>query len=293
MHFKFLSIAGLLAILVSFSTIGLADEPTVNSKTSKPFHAGERLIYSLKWGPFSVGEAVLEVLNENTLFEEPAYHIRFSVRTNKFADNFYKVRTQIETFPSTDMERSLHYRADQSEGKREKSFSVMMDWDQQLITRVENGKTLESLKPAEPMHDPLSVLFYFRTIELFEGAILPLPATDGKKMIHVDAEVSELESIRVPAGRFETFRVQPKMKDLGGVFRKSKDAALNIWFSADERRIPVRLKSKVRVGSFMANLKRIEQFTPEGIGAKEIADKREEIEKVFSEALSQAQEDPS
>lgn len=260
-----------LAFLAIFGAIAaqLSAEPEVPEASasvapvSLPFQPGERLVYSLKWGIFVVGEATLEVLNDTQAFGEPGYHIRFNVTTNSFADKFYKVRTKIETFPSKDMARSLHYRTDQREGDRMKSFAVMMDWESGQITRVENGEVLEPLSPEGPMHDPLSILFYFRTASLEENTLIPLPATDGKKLISVDAKVGRKDRIKVPAGKFSAYRVQPNMKDLGGVFRKSKNAALDIWFTDDEKRIPVRLKSKVRVGSFRADLKRIETFEPE------------------------------
>ena len=38
------------------------------------------------------------------------------------------------------------------------------------------------------------------------------------------------------------------------VFKKSKKAKIQIWLTADDRRIPVRIKSKVVVGSFVADL---------------------------------------
>jgi hypothetical protein len=44
------------------------------------------------------------------------------------------------------------------------------------------------------------------------------------------------------------------MKDVKGVFEKSKDAKMFIWVTADERRMLVKLKSKVVVGSFVAEL---------------------------------------
>ena len=39
-----------------------------------------------------------------------------------------------------------------------------------------------------------------------------------------------------------------------GVFKKSKDASIQIWVTADENRIPLRLKSKVVVGNFIGEL---------------------------------------
>ena len=44
------------------------------------------------------------------------------------------------------------------------------------------------------------------------------------------------------------------MEHIGGVFKKSKGAKLQIWVTSDERRIPVKIKSKVSVGSFVAEL---------------------------------------
>ena len=264
-------------------------EPT--QEPEPPFSAGERLVYKLRWGLINVGEATLTILNENTLFGEPAYHINFKVETNDFADKFYKVRTNIETFPTKDMQRSMHYRSDQKEGKRHKNFTVSMDWENMSITRLENGKLRDPLVPEGPMHDPLSILFYFRTIELFEGAELPLPATDGKKLINMNAKVVEKKTQRVPAGKFETHRVQPNLKDLGGVFHKSKDAALEIWFTTDERRIPVKLKSKVRVGSFTASLKRIEKIDPVGYTEEDAQKFLEEMDKAFEEATAGKEEE--
>jgi len=48
--------------------------------------------------------------------------------------------------------------------------------------------------------------------------------------------------------------LEPNLKDIGGVFEKSKDAKISIWVTADHRRIPVMIKSKVIVGSFVGEL---------------------------------------
>jgi len=56
--------------------------------------------------------------------------------------------------------------------------------------------------------------------------------------------------------------VEPDLQHIGGVFEKSKDAKLKIWVTADKRRIPVKVKSKVRVGSFVAELISAEGIVP-------------------------------
>jgi len=50
--------------------------------------------------------------------------------------------------------------------------------------------------------------------------------------------------------------VVPDMKNLSGVFKKSPKGILRVWYSADNRRIPIKISSKVVVGSFTAQLLR-------------------------------------
>jgi hypothetical protein len=62
------------------------------------------------------------------------------------------------------------------------------------------------------------------------------------------------EILDTPFGPLDCFRVEPETRDLGGVFKKSDDARIEMWFTADERRIPVRIRSKVVVGHFSLEL---------------------------------------
>ena len=72
------------------------------------------------------------------------------------------------------------------------------------------------------------------------------------KMIKV--RTGKVEKIWVPAGTYKAIGTVPEMKDLSGVFKKSPDGVLRIWYSADSLKIPVKISSKVIVGSFNARL---------------------------------------
>ena len=62
--------------------------------------------------------------------------------------------------------------------------------------------------------------------------------------------------------QWDTWLVEPDLSQIKHVFEKNPHARLQIWVTADERRIPVKLQSKIAVGSFTAELVRIE--TPGG-----------------------------
>ena len=67
------------------------------------------------------------------------------------------------------------------------------------------------------------------------------------------------ETITIDDKTYDTFVVEPDLKDVGGVFRKSPDAKMFLWLTADHRRIPVRIESEVAVGSFIGELVSISQ----------------------------------
>jgi len=69
-----------------------------------------------------------------------------------------------------------------------------------------------------------------------------------------EATVIKREKITVADRTYDTFLVEPDLKHIGGVFEKSKKAKLEIWVTADTQKIPVKIKSKVIVGSFVAEL---------------------------------------
>jgi hypothetical protein len=52
--------------------------------------------------------------------------------------------------------------------------------------------------------------------------------------------------------------MEPELKEIGGLFKKSKNAKIQLWVTADERRLPVKIASKVSVGSFIGELMTIE-----------------------------------
>jgi hypothetical protein len=75
---------------------------------------------------------------------------------------------------------------------------------------------------------------------------------DGK-VYRLRAHVVRRETIQTPAGRFATVMVEPEM--LGDAV--SREERLFVWYTDDERRIPVRIRTEIKVGAITASLSRI------------------------------------
>ncbi|MEQ9825852.1 MAG: DUF3108 domain-containing protein [Puniceicoccaceae bacterium] len=230
-------------------------------RSSFPFHrVGEELQYTLKWGPFEVGSGVLRILPIREVDGEACFHLSLEVRTSGFADSIYKVRSRFDSFVSVQYLRPVRYQLNQREGKTRRKATVTFDWQSMTASYQREGEeTKEPVEIEAGTWDPLSVVFFFRQIVSAEPGVVTLPATDGKKSLLIDVGQEGLVSFEGAMGKREAIKVEPNTKELRGVFQKSKDSNILMWFSADEQRVPLRIQSKVVVGSFYAELQSVQR----------------------------------
>ena len=221
---------------------------------NRAFQPGERLTFILKWTIIPAGEAVLEVLPQEHMAGLDANHFVLTATSNAFVDAFYMVRDRVDAWSDAAMHQSLLYRKKQHEGRTRRDITVSFDWEAKTAQYVNFGEAREPIPIAAGTFDPLSVFYWSRSADLVVGRQLRRSVTDGKKYVLGVANVVRREKIRVPAGTFDTFLIEPDLRHVGGVFEKSPDAKLQLWVSADHRRLPVKLKSKVIVGSFTGQL---------------------------------------
>jgi hypothetical protein len=72
-----------------------------------------------------------------------------------------------------------------------------------------------------------------------------------KKNRKLDVQVEGIETVSGPWGEVETVRVLVIMP-FQGLFLNQGN--IRVWFTNDDRRIPVRMKAKVIIGSIVADL---------------------------------------
>lgn len=211
------------------------------------------MTFNLRWGLFDVGTAVLKVNPMAEIDDEEVWHFTMTIRTNSFADNFYRVRDRVDGYLSKDLQRSVLYLRRQ-EGSHKRDVRVKFDWKENKVTYYNEGNPDEPLTMETDSFDPLSVFFKFRTLDLTPGSSMELPVTDGRRFVDGVGTIEGGQTVRVPAGEFETVVALPDMRDVGAAFDQAEGATLRIWLSDDDRRLPVRLSSRVVVGSFHAEL---------------------------------------
>jgi hypothetical protein len=243
-----------LLFLVIFLLCSHPADALAVAKRKLPFMPGERLHFVLRWSAIPVGRATLEVMENVKIGEENAFHFVFTARTNKFADLFFKVRDRVDAYTDEKITRSLVYLQKQREGSRKRDIRVLLDHANSVAHYFRPGKNTRTIPIRPGTFDPLSLFYAFRLQEIRENMTLSAPVTDGKKCVTGIAKIIRVETIRVQSREYKAFLVEPDMKDVGGVFEKTKDAKFRVWITADRHRIPVKIESEVIVGRFTAEL---------------------------------------
>ncbi len=247
-------IAGLLLImgLVNAARADLAVDPL-------PFTPGETLTYKLSWGIFHVGTGVLSVSKPVIFGGEPAYKLSFDLRTNGFADALFPIRDRHESYVSRDFTRTLHMSKKENHKNRSRDAEVVFDWEKREAQYSLRGKPRKPITLPGDAFDPLSSIFAARLWPLKVGLAKRVLMTDGKKYRRVPVQVLAQKKLRTKVGNMEALLVQPDLREVSIAFEKPKKSYLKFWVSADRRRLPLKIISKVKWGSFRAELQKIDQ----------------------------------
>jgi hypothetical protein len=252
----------LICVLIIFVTLFSLPNQAPAAEKNYPFGPGEKLTMKVRWGVIPAGEATLEVMPHIMMNGTKMRHFVLKVKTTPFVDLFYKVRDRIDSFADMKMTRSTLYKKTK-QGKKKKDIIVHFDWDKRQarysnLLRKGKRRHREPISIPPGTFDPMTVFYAFRLQDLEKENELVSPVTDGKKCVVGKARIVAREKIRLANRTFDTFLVEPDLRHLEGIFDQSRDSTLKIWVTADERRIPVRIESKVIVGSFIGELSSVE-----------------------------------
>jgi hypothetical protein len=227
--------------------------PGTNSSEEVKFYPGEKMTFEVRWSFIVAAETTLEVMPSEYLDGAPALHFVYTAKTSPFVDNFYKVRDRIEAWTDIDLTHSLLYKK-RHEGKSVKEIVVPFDWNKLEARQIKNGNITDTVNIEKNTFDPLSVFYAFRVGIPDEQNCIKINLTDGKKVIRANAKLLEKQKITIAEKSYDTIMVEPEIEGISGVFQKTKNSRMQIWITDDNRRIPVRIKSRVTVGSFIADL---------------------------------------
>jgi hypothetical protein len=239
----------LLALLLAVTAAAAPAAPSPASSPASsmdPIYAkGETLDYTLTWMKVTGGTARMTISPAG----DSLYRITSVARSGGGIARLFKIRDEIETtVDRSDFSTVSYIKRLDERGDKMVETTIIADG---VATRTR--KKVKKIPVSRPIFDPISVIYYFRTLELAPGKSYELNLISDGKLYTVHARVVRRESVQTPAGTFNALLVEPQMAS-GGVQREER---LFIWYTDDERHLPVRIRTEVKFGSVTATLKSV------------------------------------
>ena len=216
---------------------------------NKAFAEGEKLVFDVKYGFVTAGIGTMEIPKSKKMSGRDVYYVLFTVNTMSSFDWMYKVRDRYETY--IDKQGLFPWRFEQHirEGGYSRDFSAFFDQRKGKAITTEGEHRIP-----RNVNDILSAFYLVRTMDFSHmkvGAKVNLQNFFKDTVYDLDVVYHGKETIEVPAGKFECCVIEPLVKE-GGLFKS--EGSIIIYVTNDEAKMPVRVKTKVVIGSIDADL---------------------------------------
>ena len=219
------------------------------------FGPGERMVFNIGYGMIRAGEGILEVLGTTEYKGHTCYHIQSKANSNRFFSSIYKVRDKIISYIDVETLYSRYFHKRLREGDYKKTVEV--DFDH--LAKEAHYSNGESYPITTGVQDVLSAFFYVRNLDLTPGNTYRVPAHTSRKTYELEVIIHGKETIKVEAGTFDCFVVEPVLVG-EGLFKH--EGKLTMYITDDANRVPVMIKTKIPVGSIDVELKEYHPGVP-------------------------------
>jgi len=217
------------------------------------FRVGERLEYQLSWGAVPAGKSIMEVVEVVKIKGIPAYHLLSKVSSNDAIASFYSLNDHIDTYVATDDLRTLKYVALTRENDRVRDEIAFFDYKKGEATYRKRGKEKKISLPPD-LYDSVSSFYYLRRLPLKPGMKIVINSFSGGRLYQNSIKVISREKVSVKWGTFEALKVFIRVLESGSGKKKGESYA---WFTDDEGKIPVKIKTKSSFGYISSELERV------------------------------------
>jgi len=216
------------------------------------YGADETFRYDVSWsGGIKIGELRLRI--SRTAGDQDSFEIHAQVTDYGAFRFFYPVDDTFVTQVQGEERLPVKYEVDQKEGRSYKAHRLTLyDQETGFVRYRKNDEPEKQYAVAGRVHNEFSSFFFTRVLPFEPGASVIVPTFADDKRHEVVVRAREWTYFdETLLGPVNVVEVLPRMT-FKGLYDKSGDTV--IWFTDDACRVPVRIRSKILIGSLTAEL---------------------------------------
>ncbi len=214
---------------------------------NRAFGVGERLVFSVEFGFLNAGVGILEIPEIVNVNGAQCYRIVSKAISNNFVTTFYPVRDILVSLVDTWGLYPVQFEKHLREGGYKRNYWIIFDQKNRTAFWQDT-----SFSMGEFTQDIISLMYYVRTLDVKAGQTVYVSSHTDKKNYPLAVKFLSYENIEINGAKRRCIVVEPVLQG-EGLFKQK--GSLTVWMTDDERRIPLRMKSRIyTIGSITANL---------------------------------------
>lgn len=249
---RFISTLFILLLASVFPVFAQEKDGVAPSAISQsPYLVGERLTYNISFANFpSAAHAEVEVVSRGVQFGREAVQLRAHVETSGVINvALYAINNDYTTY--IDPHTGLPFRSVERPRDAIQSVDMVHDFNQTAGT--------EAIPPRQRgfpgTYDFLSIFYRARALPLVVGEVYNFSVHGDSGEYQAELKVVGKDTIRTNVGSFPTIVTQVKVAN-------SPLKNMKVYFSDDERHVPVLMSARVSSGDLTAELAGSELIKP-------------------------------
>ena len=226
-----------------------------------PYRVGERLTFNVSFSNFiSAAHVEIQVVSRGTFFGRQGLQLRGHLETTGMVNAaLFAVNNDYTTY--VDPETGLPFRAQQILREASHTSDTSNDFNQPAAGVAAIPSKL-SAGESSGTYDFLSALYRLRALPLNEGSAYYLTVRGGNEDYQAELRVIGRQAIKTNVGSFNTILCQVRVKNDS----RANSYNIRIYFSDDERHVPVLITARHSAGEIRAELAGSEFVTPAAPG---------------------------
>ena len=222
-----------------------------------PFEGGEKEVYRAHWNGL-VSVAFAEIQTTSAVVDgKKVLKVQVDAKSSRLLDLIWKMR---DTITSTFNHKALspaHFKFSQRENSRVIDTEAIYTPSNKrwAVNRQQVGKKPQVYEfDSQNTLDPITAVYLARSLDFKVGDRLYFNIFGGRYRYLLELYVEKKEPLELSSGKVEAFKIIPRIQNTTKKGYASRFNEATIWISADERRLPVKLSSKILFGSVYLDL---------------------------------------
>lgn len=253
-----------IVVFFTIYSIGISAQCKVQNNA---FQAGEELKYDLyfKYGLIDKKAGTSSLTTTSEKYNNvDAYKMTFLVKSTGFAKSLFSLNDTLISYTTKNLE-PLAFIKMAHEGKENTQENVTYKYDAKGTTiqskRVKNGNLMfdEAITSQGCVYDFINVVYYARTIDfskMKKGDVTTVNVVSGRNIVNMLIEYNGIENVEANNDKkYSCIKLILSVTNKDDKAFANKKEAMKVYLTNDNNRIPIRLDSKLKVGSTKAILK--------------------------------------